>query len=103
MPVYQTVLIYVGIPLLVVLLLAALTLPGGRKRPRWKSGQPWEHEPIWYEPHHAGGTQAAGGHGSDDGHVALGAGATRAALPSGEDLDARAAAAGPLGGARGTW
>ena len=105
MPVYQTVLIYAGIPLLIVLLFAALTLPGGRKRPRWKSGQPWEHEPVWYEPHHAGGTQASDGHGSDDagGHAALGAGTTRAALPSGEDLHARAAAAGPLGGARGTW
>jgi hypothetical protein len=107
-PVYQTVLIYAGIPLLVVLLFAVLTLPGGRKRPRWKSGQPWEHEPIWYEPHPAAGTQTGGGdaHGplAHTGQSSLGAGTQHAALPAGgEALEQRAAAAGPLGGARGTW
>jgi hypothetical protein len=106
-PVYQTVLIYAGIPLLVVLIFAALTLPGGGRKPRWKSGQPWEHEPVWYEPHPAAGTHSGPGeaHGLDDagGHAALGPGTTRAALPSGEELESRAAAAGPLGGARGTW
>jgi hypothetical protein len=107
-PVYQTALIYAGIPLLVVLLLAALTLPGGRKRPRWKSGQPWEHEPVWYEPHPQGMTSAGGGdaHGplAHTGHSELGAGSQPAALTAGaEDLERRAAAARPLGGARGTW
>jgi hypothetical protein len=106
-PVYQTVLIYAGIPLLVFLLLAAVTLPGGRKRPRWRSGQEWPHEPVWYEPHHAAATQHGTGdaHGLDDagGHAALGPGTTRAALTSGEQLADRTAAAGPLGGARGTW
>ena len=107
MPVYQTVLIYAGIPLLIILFFAALTLPGGRRRPRWRSGQQWEHEPVWYEPHHAAAAHAGPGdaHGlaGGDGHAALGAGATRPALPSGEQLESRAAAAGPLGGARGTW
>jgi hypothetical protein len=107
-PVYETALIYAGIPLLVVLLLAVLTLPGGRKRPRWKSGQPWEHEPVWYEPHPAAGTQTGGGdaHGplAHTGHSELGAGRQPAALTAGtEALEQRAAAAGPLGGARGTW
>ncbi|MBN1092031.1 hypothetical protein JKP75_05265 [Blastococcus sp. TML/M2B] len=51
------------------------------RRPRYKPGQAWDHAPVWYEPHPDGG-----GHG--DGHAAI------AAAPQ---------AAGPLGGARGTW
>jgi hypothetical protein len=81
----ETLLVFVGAPLAVVVLLALLIfLPGGRKRPRWKSGQPWDHEPIWYEPH-PGAVPTAGHHS----HHALEAGAT--------------ADGGPLGGARGTW
>jgi hypothetical protein len=92
--------VFVVAPLAVYLLLWAMTyLPGGRKRQgvRYKPGQPWDHEPVWYEPQptnaptHAAGqgdTQAVGsslygetatsgsgrgsghgsGHGSDDGH-----------------------------------
>jgi hypothetical protein len=79
----ETILVFVGIPLAVVVLLAVLIfLPGGRKRPRYKSGQPWHHEPVWYEPHPEHGPAA--GHG---GQTAIGSSAT----------------AGPLGGARGTW
>jgi hypothetical protein len=102
----ETLLIYLGIPLGVVLVLAALVfLPGGRRRPRWKSGQAWDHEPVWYEPH-----PGATGHGATDthgeGHAALGAGGSHAALTSGAAGEASAApvaTAGPLGGARGTW
>jgi hypothetical protein len=79
----ETILVFVGAPLAIFLLLAALIfLPGGRKRPRYRPGQPWDHAPVWYEPH----PLATGGHG--DGHAALEAGAQ---------------AAGPRGGARGTW
>ena len=86
MTVAETVLVYAGIPLAIVAVLALLVfVPSGRKRARWKSGQPWEHEPVWYEPHP---DAVAAGHGS---HAALPAGA------SGH------APAGPLGGARGTW
>jgi hypothetical protein len=82
----ETILVFAGAPLLVILVLAALVfLPGGRKRPRYKSGQPWEHAPIWYEPHPDG----PAGHGS---HAALEAGNS-----------AHASTGGPLGGARGTW
>jgi hypothetical protein len=112
-PVWQTVVIYAVIPLAVVLFLAALTLPGGRKRPRWKSGQPWPHEPIWYEPH----PEALGEHGGDthgNGHAALPAGHAPAAVldagPSAgataagsDEADAQTVVGGPLGGARGTW
>jgi hypothetical protein len=102
-PVAETLLIYLVIPLAIVLVLAALTLlPGGRRRPRWKSGQPWTHQPVWYEPH-PGAT--GGGHGNAHGedHAAIGAGGSHAALTSGGQTAAPAASAGPLGGARGTW
>ncbi|HEY0507393.1 MAG TPA: hypothetical protein VGD12_04935 [Blastococcus sp.] len=116
MNVVETLLVFVGAPLAVVVVLALLIfVPGGRKRSRYKSGQPWTHAPVWYEPHpehgpaagHGGGeTQAIGSslygerhgdaaeqtHGSSvagyDGHVTT--------APS-------AVSAGPLGGARGTW
>jgi hypothetical protein len=82
--VVETILVFAGIPLAIILLLALLIfVPGGRKRTRYKSGQPWEHAPIWYEPHPDG---PAGGH---------------AALTAGSA--AHATTAGPLGGARGTW
>ena len=103
----ETLLVYVGIPLAVVLVMAALVfLPGGRHRPRWKSGQPWEHEPVWFEPHPE---VTAAGHGDEHGagHAAIGAGAGATALTAGPSAEAAAAApaasAGPLGGARGTW
>jgi hypothetical protein len=84
--VVETILVFVGIPLAIVLVLALLIfVPGGRKRVRYKSGQPWEHAPIWYEPH----PDSPGiGHNS------------HAALPAGS---AHATSGGPLGGARGTW
>ena len=79
----ETILVFVGIPLAVVVLLALLIfLPGGHTRPRYKSGQPWEHAPIWYEPH-------------PDHTPAAGHGDAKAITSSGK--------AGPLGGARGTW
>ncbi len=92
MSVVETLLVFVIAPLAVYLLLWGLTyLPGGRKRQgvRYKPGQSWDHEPVWYEPQpkdaptHAAGqgdTQAVGsslygetagigsGHGSPDGH-----------------------------------
>ena len=88
MTVVETILVFAGIPLAIIAVLAALTLrpAKGQKRLRYKPGQPWEHAPVWYEPHpeHAPAT----GHG--DGHAAI------AAAP-------RAVSGGPLGGARGTW
>jgi hypothetical protein len=85
--VVETILVFAGIPLAIILLLALLIfVPGGRKRVRYKSGQPWEHAPIWYEPHP---DNPGIGHGS---HTALPAGSA-----------AHSVAAGPLGGARGTW
>jgi hypothetical protein len=112
MPWYETVLIYAAIPLGVCLIFALLTLvPGrGNDRTHYRPGQPWEHEPVWYEPHpdtpgvHAGGHEDGG-----DGHPRPSLGATAAALTIGEhphvpgsldDVGPRRTAAG---GARGTW
>ena len=112
MTVVETLLVFVGAPLAVVLALALLTyLPGGRKRrPRYKPGQPWDHPPVWYEPHpeheaaggHDGGRPEAQSIGSSlfpehqaieaPSHGASPAGGARQPVP-----------AGPLGGARGTW
>jgi hypothetical protein len=105
----ETILVFVGIPLALYVLLALLIfLPGGRKRSRYKPGQPWNHAPVWYEPHPEHGpaadhgeTKAIGssvyGEPTGDAHGAFGGhGATAAAAP-------RPVNAGPLGGARGTW
>jgi len=109
----ETLLVYVGIPLAVILVIAALTfLPGGRKRPRWKSGQPWAHDPVWFEPHpEATGTGHGETDGHGDGHAALPGGHGATALTAGSHSEAAGAtpvsatpvSAGPLGGARGTW
>ncbi|SEO60770.1 aa3-type cytochrome oxidase subunit CtaJ [Trujillonella endophytica] len=84
MSVVETILVFAVIPLAIVLLFAVLTLlPGRQKKARYKPGQPWEHGPVWWEPH----PLQAGGH-HDSGHTAIGSAAS---------------SAGPLGGARGTW
>ena len=83
MNVAETILVFAGIPLAIIAVMALLIfVPGGRKRTRYKSGQPWEHAPIWYEPH-------------PDHTPAAGHGDTKAITSS--------VSAGPLGGARGTW
>lgn len=47
-------LVFAGIPLAITAVLALLTLrPGKDRRPRYKPGQPWEYDPVWYEPHPA--------------------------------------------------
>jgi hypothetical protein len=111
----ETLLVFVGAPLAVIVVLALLIfLPAGRaKRPRYKPGQPWEHAPVWYEPHPEHGPAA--GHGetlaigssvygepqSQDGRTHGGA-LTHGATATGSSADAPRPA-GPLGGARGTW
>lgn len=116
MTVAETLLVFAGVPLAIFLLLALVTVgPGVRnRRPRYKPGQPWEHAPVWYEPHPEGG----GGHGAghDGETAAIGssvygerhgedAAATHAVSGggSGAPTAPRPQPAGPLGGARGTW
>ena len=136
MTVVETLLVFVVAPLAVYVFFWAVTyLPGGRKRQglRYKPGQPWEHEPVWYEPQpenaptHAAGegdTQAVGsslygetaaiGSGSGSGHGASADGHGSSSIGSSVIAGTRGATAvsagtpvppagGPLGGARGTW
>ena len=74
----EVLLILVGIPLAVIVALALLTLPGGRKRTRYKPGQPWDHAPVWYEPHPEGGSAGGHGAGPGSGAAAMGGGTTAA-------------------------
>ena len=120
MNVAETILVFAGAPLAVIAVLALLIFaPAARnRRPRYKPGQPWEHAPVWYEPHpeHA----PAAGHGPASGHgETLSIGSSVYGEPHGDGVSAygssahgatadggtvpRPVAAGPLGGARGTW
>jgi hypothetical protein len=109
----ETILVFVGAPLAIVLVMAALIfLPGGRKRPRYKSGQPWDHAPVWYEPHPEHGPAAAHGTPGHEGQTKA-IGSSVYGEPSGADghgshqphatVAHPPVKAGPLGGARGTW
>jgi hypothetical protein len=111
MPWIETVLIYGAIPLAVFLLFAVLTLvPGhGKDKTRYRPGQPWDHEPVWYEPHPDTAGVHGGGHGDGDaGHGRPVVGAMAAAPAIGEhphqaDPDSAGPRRTAAGGARGTW
>ena len=97
MTVAESILVFAGVPLLIILVMAALIfLPGGRKRPRYKSGQAWDHAPIWWEPHPE--RSEAAGHGET-----LAIGSSVYGEPIGDGGAHAPVSAGPLGGARGTW
>jgi hypothetical protein len=122
----ETLLVYAVAPLAIVAVMAALTLrpdPKSRRR-RYRPGQPWQHEPLWYSPHRAtadighGADTAATPHGRTQaigssvyGEVGAGDGSAPHGSSSGTTQGATALAAGapvagrggPLGGARGTW
>jgi hypothetical protein len=114
----ETILVYAVVPLALVAVMAALTLrpdPKARRR-RYRPGQPWEHEPVWYSPHT--GVPAAG-HGVDTAaqphgrtqalgssvYGEVGAGDSHRPAPTAASSAAAPAPGrgGPLGGARGTW
>lgn len=49
MPVVQTVLIYVLIPAAIYGVIALLTLwPRSARTPRYRPGQPWTYDPVWW-------------------------------------------------------
>lgn len=72
MTVIQTLLVFVGIPLGVILLIFLATYGKtlARQPNRYRPGKAWEYEPSWYVPHpdallngapKSGGTTATGG------------------------------------------
>jgi hypothetical protein len=110
----ETILVFAGIPLAIVVVLALLIFgPGGRKRTRYRPGQPWDHAPVWYEPHPEHGAAAAHGTPGHEGQTtAIGSSVYGEPTDSdghGAHESPPAAAshppvkAGPVGGARGTW
>jgi hypothetical protein len=45
----MVVLIYVVIPLGIFALIALLSvLPSALRRPRYRPGRPWQHDPLWF-------------------------------------------------------
>lgn len=55
MSVLQTVLLYVLVPLGIFLLISLLAVGRRRKlRPRYRPGEPWRHEPVWWTANPAG-------------------------------------------------
>ena len=53
MSVVQTVLVFVGIPLGIVAVFAALIFGGSQlhQSNRYRPGKPWRFQPVWYIPH----------------------------------------------------
>jgi hypothetical protein len=81
--VVQTILVYVLIPAAIYGVIALLTLwPKFARGPRYRPGQPWSYEPVWW---------------SADGAVA----AEPGAVPAGETSAQPVRTA--RGGARGNW
>lgn len=115
MSVTETVLVFVGVPLAIVLVISGLAaLGGGRAAKRYRPGRPFEFAPVWFlsAPEQLTGGQAAG---SEDSHEELPAGTSSraAALPAGSaaessaerggELVAAPTRIGPTGGASDRW
>ena len=89
MTIIETVLIYAGIPALIIAVIVGLVYVGDMRRggdKRYRPGRPFEFRPVWFlsAPEHATGA------GSSD-HKALSRGDTPAALTAGgSDAPARA-------------
>jgi hypothetical protein len=108
----ETVLIFVGIPALAYVVLAALVFgPGYARAPRYRPGRPWDHPAVWYLPRPEQRDEPAGAD-----HAALEPKRTQPALPANRAQQALPASStgGPLlavaersravkGGAHGRW
>jgi hypothetical protein len=78
----ETVLIYAGIPALVIAVIVGLVYAGDMRRggdKRYRPGRPFEFRPVWFlaAPEHATGA------GSSDHKAALSSGDRPVALPAG--------------------
>jgi len=98
-----TVLIYAGIPLAIVAVMAAAVfLPGEMKSPgRYRPGRPWQHKPSWYLPHEISAEPAAveSGHG----HAAIGHAPQAALAASSTASTSSKTRVKAAGGASGEW
>lgn len=80
----ETLLVYAVAPLAVLALLAVVTMAKKAGRPaRYKPGQAWDHEPVWWTANPGGLPDGGEPHGG------------QRALAAGADVVG--------GGARGTW
>jgi hypothetical protein len=103
----ETVLVFAGIPLAIVLVISGLAaLGGGRGAKRYRPGRPFDFAPVWFlsAPEQLAGAQPSGS------HAELPAGAApHAALPAGSpaekggELVAAPTRIGPTGGASDRW
>lgn len=100
MDVAETLLVYAGIPLAIILVIVLLNLRGARRRARYRPGQTWNYPPVWHEPHPV---STAAGHGSGHGELAAGHGGHAELERAGAGGQPSGRVGGPLGGARGTW
>ncbi len=103
MSIIETVLVFAGIPLLVVLVVygAVYGTAARRASKRYRPGRPFTFTPVWFL---AGSEDAGPGRSTA---AAVGAGERRAALPSGPLLaqapDASSIDHGETGGASDRW
>ncbi len=67
--VFQTIGVFVGIPLVIYAVLALLTVvpARARRRPRYKPGEPWEYPPQWWSGDRPVVTSASGPSGREGG------------------------------------
>lgn len=118
MSVTETVLVFAGIPLAIVLVISGLAAlgGGGHAAKRYRPGRPFEFAPVWFlaAPEPLAGAQASGSHDSHgelpagtSSHAALPAGTTGSAVattPGGAgDLIAAPTRIGATGGASDRW
>jgi hypothetical protein len=91
----STALIYVGIPLVVIALVASIVMSGSdrtRRARRYRPGRPYDFQPIWFLASPERVTQpAATGH------------APALEAPIFEDSSGVRARPGPVGGASDSW
>ncbi len=96
MTVWETVLVFVVVPLGLFGLLALLTFgPGMSRAPRYRPGRGWDHDPVWYIAR----PDVVHPQSSPDGRAAITAGSGRAAPAAVLDAPKRTA----RGGASGEW
>lgn len=111
MSVTETVLVFAGIPLAIVLVISGLAaLGGGQAAKRYRPGRPFDFAPVWFlaAPEQLAGAQASGSHASH-GELPAGTSSSQAALPAGSaveqggELVAAPTRIGATGGASDRW